>query len=115
MKIDLDALEALEKAATVGDWFGEDGEVYARAPAGGNYTSQITVVSGSDGETGMNWARAEDIALIAAARNVLPALLAEVRAAREWLKQEDRGGLWSPEQAKDAYRALVAANSGGEG
>ncbi len=56
----------------------------------------------------------ESSAFIAAIVNAAPALLAEVRAAREWLRDVDESSN-TRGVAYRSYRALVAANSGGEG
>ncbi len=69
--------------------------------------------------------RKANAVFIAAARNALPQLIAEVKAAREWLKKDDELtasaiGATTPycgadeftafEAAREAYRAVVEAN-----
>lgn len=81
--IDLDALEALEKAATEGPW-----EVRA------DHTEpRLNTIWTSEGQIGTLIARTcfapasvQNAELIAATRNALPALLAELRESREALK-----------------------------
>lgn len=75
--IDIEALSELEKNASGGDWFGKSFEVYSRSPKW-----QHTIFSNYDPETGLSWGRPEDASFVAAARNAIPALLAELRAAR---------------------------------
>ena len=84
----LDELERLEKAATPGPWRADGFEIDQLSDAGEGYpldhypdcanVSTWVGASGEDGPYGIQ--RKEDAALIAAARNALPALL---RAARE--------------------------------
>lgn len=77
MRVDLDELERLEKAAIDSPWkhSDRDGSIIHypkdRGPDGINHSH---VVDNAFGATG---------ALIAATRNALPALIAELRAARE--------------------------------
>ncbi len=134
--IDLDALEALEKAATERPWkahtetfkFWRNGlDAFDKAHSRG-VTPNVSYVwkETEDGErdvftmlTGNGPTSPQNAALIAALRNSAAALLAEVRAAREWLTEIDHDGRpYSSKkemQLRDAYRTLVAANSGGEG
>jgi len=104
MTITLDELDRLEKAATPGPWVHFDG-----APEHGN-----AYVSGPEPD---NWTAAEcfgsdpdaDAALIAAARNALPGLLAIAQAAQKLLAVCPP---WSPEaftKLHDLYDAMRAA------
>ncbi len=117
MTLDLDKLEALEKAANPKPWeasIGEDMSVYQG--------SQYHRVIGPDPNMSSlqnkcelpRYGRrpSEDAALIAELRNSASAMLAEIRAARAWLKAVEEGSN-TKEQAYLSYRALVAANSGG--
>ncbi len=103
--IDLDELEALEKAATRG-WTYHYGFNNAGCPTG---------FVDFDYPKGKMEFLADDAALIAAARNALPALLKEVRAARAWLEavtdSQHENGAQDIEEAFRAYRAIVEENS----
>src|SRR5690554_4441481 len=85
MTIDLDNLERLEREATPGKWFAEvmcgdarePTEIFASGPAH-EVRGRGTV---NHARAGGN--AAKDAKLIAALRNAAPALIAELRAARE--------------------------------
>lgn len=112
MKVDLDELERLEKAATVGYW------QCVRCPA--------SLIS-SGGYFLGEFEELRNTAFITTSRNALPALLKEVRAAREWLKSDSLcPRIVDPDEddmedilplianidiAREAYRSIVAENS----
>ncbi len=107
MKLDLDELERLEKAATFVPWInGPSGIVQSQRAPGFVFWDD----NGSNKEC--------DYPFIAAARNAMPALLAEVKAAREWLAAYAPGlgvtgtyDVTKVNKAREAYRAIVEANS----
>lgn len=79
-RVDLDALEAAEKAATSGPW-----TIHGRESV---FTNSAPVLRVSDCFQGRH-----DAYLIAEVRNALPSLIAELRAARmvvEAVKAEDQ-------------------------
>ncbi len=86
--IDIDALEALEKAATPGPW-----RLAKDTSPGFSFLWNTT------GQSVFSSAYTKDAALIAAARNALPALLAELRQYRE-----------RPGEAERAFDAMDAAS-----
>ncbi len=113
--MNLDRLEALEKAATAGPWT----RIYGTVSF---VEGKVTMCS--PGRQDKEVAANSDF--IAALRNAAPALIAEVRAARRWLAESDTpiasasadSDMWQfiqTRKAREAYKALVAANSGGEG
>lgn len=89
--IDIDALEALEKAATPGPWYSTSDGACCFKICTNDWKEHSReagewISSGSyDGDTG--WAEKEfsNFSLIAAARNAIPSLIAELRAAREYI------------------------------
>ncbi len=120
MVLDLDALSKLEAEATPGPWK----EFWDHKKVRVVPESSIFPIFEDDQES--DGKRMRDAALIAAARNSLPALIAEVKAAREWLAKEDAldesaKGATTPycgedefvvaQAAREAYRAIVEVNS----
>lgn len=94
MTFDLTALAEMEKAAT-------------------HWEAGIT----TDGYQVMSLDN-EDVALAVALRNALPAMLEEIRAAREWYAEymclaEDIIEDYPTRSAREAYREIVARNSEG--
>lgn len=95
MTVDLDELERLEKAATPGPWLEHDGDVCVASkpsvtsyPCGASvttYPGPEPVLSGTPVgyDNSSLSCRDEDRRLVIACRNALPALIAELRAARE--------------------------------
>lgn len=93
-EVDLDELERLEKAATPGPWLEHDGNVcvdseptVTRYPSGATLTSYpgpVAVLSGTPigYENSSLSCSDEDRRLVIAARNALPALIAELRELR---------------------------------
>lgn len=102
--IDLDALEALEKAATNDGWhIGHVDENLGHA-----------MIEGFHDEIAEVYNRRNQ-AFICEMRNALPELIAELRAAREVVRcaREDLGGSWEEDvylttEALAAYNAVVA-------
>lgn len=74
--IDLDKLEKLEKAATAGEWSAKNWRICALNPFA--YILDIAT-----NKAARNKQNADNAAFIAAARNALPALIAELRTLRE--------------------------------
>jgi predicted nucleotidyltransferase len=87
----IDELERLERAATPGPWgeFAESGDWWVEqrgddgGPACNPNGSPTGFVCESNTDERGQWAKQEDIDLMIAARNALPALLRVARAARE--------------------------------
>lgn len=112
MKLDLDGLDALDRAATPGPWTIEyPGDAERAQPAhlrmqGEFGPHEILVDHRRDLSSPL-----PDAAFIVASRNSLKALVAEVRAAREWLKDYDIAGTAGGRAARETYRKVVEENS----
>lgn len=106
MRVDLDELEQLEKAATPGPWKGcpspnaADTFSSVRPMRDGRELEEIANTYGST-----NFEERSNAFFIAAARNALPSLIAELRAARHvvnaarplvkaWRNFEDPNGIY---------------------
>jgi len=108
---DLDELERLEKAATPGPWCSVDYTIFASVQSSHDFGGRDLFSEKSihfPGSENFRWR--ENGKLAAAARNALPALIAELRAARELLQtihdelEPDEPG-WSVHVHKTRIRA----------
>lgn len=102
--IDIDELERLEKDATMAPWTNrmQDGIC-------NKYIEEDAIVISKEERDNMT---RSNIALIVAARNSLPGLIAEVRAAREWWAADTHGRKYETDVAREAYRKAIEANGG---
>lgn len=107
--IDVAELRRLLSAATPGPWgeFAESGDWWVEhSDADGNPTGGFVCKSDTAGNDA-TWEKQEDIDLMIAAVNALPALLAVAEAAREWeTAQREYVGMF--ESSADAAQVAAA-------
>ncbi len=127
MALDLDALSKLEARATPAPWHVSDStEIDGPLEGDERYVEWMTIVTAKNEDDteylslhmecyGLHCFAVPNSNLIAAARNALGPLLAEVKAAREWDRLQPttkNGFLWEEsDAAREAYRAIVEENS----
>lgn len=127
--MELEELELLEKAATPGPWFtgSWSGRCYMNHAHGKGVCNYEYTMAQEPGLLACasrpnleivgydDWGKIlsdKDAAFLAAARNALPGLIAEVKAAREWLKASDHGTMVEAHERLRDYRKAMEANGG---
>ena len=115
--IDIDKLEALERAATPAPWVYDDG---IETDGDTQYRERPEIV----GPFGADAARTDDCIFLAELRNAAPALIAEVRrlraieAAARKLTESESLGLWGRAcvtvAEMEALKAALAAKENGK-
>ena len=108
--IDLEKLSGLSAAATKGPW-GYDDEAYIYVGTPDDWKAMVAEIRGFGADLPMD----TNATLIAAMRNSIDQMLAELRAGREWLRATQSGGDIHGVKVRDAretYRKLVNGEGG---